>query len=355
MRILLVGGNGFIGSPLMRELHDSGHEVALFHRHADAGPAGTDLVRNEVVQIQGDRNRLSDYRIHLQRFSPEVIVDLILSSGEQARQLMTTVRGVAPRVVAISSMDVYRAWGVLHGVEPGPLEPLPLTEDSPLRTVRRLYAAETVRMMQSIFTWVDEQYDKIAVEEAILNDPVVSGTVLRLPMVYGPGDPLHRFFPLLKRCADGRSSILLPDDFAAWRGPRGYVENVAHAIALAATSDRADGRVYNICDEPTLPELDWQAMIAKQQRIVRQMNWHGRFVVLPRERTPKHLLLPGNAAQHVVATSARIRAELGYKELVEIEEAIQRTVAWERRNPPSTINLQQFDYDAEDAALAQVA
>jgi len=349
MRILLVGGNGFIGSPLMQELRGSGHQVAIFHRRADTGPAGADVVRNDVVQIQGDRNRLSDYRNQFQRFSPDVIVDLILSSGEQARQLMMTVRDVAPRVIAISSMDVYRAWGVLHGVEPGPLDPLPLTEDSPLRTVRRLYPPETVKMMQSIFTWVDEQYDKIAVEEAILNDPVVSGTVLRLPMVYGPGDPLHRFFPLLKRCADGRSSILLPDDFAAWRGPRGYVENVAHAIALAATSDQAAGRVYNICEEPTLPELDWQARIAKQ------MNWLGRFVVLPRERTPKHLLLPGNAAQHVVATSERIRTELGYKELVEIEEAIQRTAAWEQRNPPSTINLQQFDYDAEDAALAQVA
>src|ERR1700687_4886028 len=349
MRILLVGGNGFIGSPLMHELRGSGHQVAIFHRRADTGPAGADVVRNEVVRIQGDRNRLSDYRNQLQRFSPDVVVDLILSSGEQARQLMKTVHDVAPRVIAISSMDVYRAWGVLHGAEPGPLEPLPLSEDSPLRTVRRLYPPETVKMMQSIFSWVDEQYDKIAVEEAILNDPVVSGTVLRLPMVYGPGDPLHRFFPLLKRCADGRSSILLPDDFAAWRGPRGYVENVAHAIALAATSDQAAGRVYNICEEPSLPELDWQARIAKQ------MNWPGWFVVLPRERTPKHLLLPGNAAQHVVATSERIRTELGYKELVEIEEAIQRTAAWEQRNPPSTINLQQFDYDAEDAALAQVA
>src|ERR1035441_3005724 len=151
MRILLVGGNGFIGSPLMRELRDSGHEVALFHRHADAGPAGADVVRNQVVHIQGDRNRLSDYRNQFQRFSPDVIVDLILSSGEQARQLMTTVREVAPRVVAISSMDVYHAWGVLHGVEPGPLEPLPLTEDSPLRNVRRLYAPEPVKIMQGTF------------------------------------------------------------------------------------------------------------------------------------------------------------------------------------------------------------
>jgi nucleoside-diphosphate-sugar epimerase len=344
MRILLIGGNGFIGSPLMHELRGSGHEVAIFHRRADATPVGADVAR-----IQGDRNRLSDYRNQLQRFSPDVIIDLILSSGEQARQLMKTLREVARRVIALSSMDVYRAWGVLHGIEPGPLDPLPLTEDSPLRTVRRLYAPETVKMMQSIFTWVDEQYDKVAVEEAIMNDPVVSGTVLRLPMVYGPGDPLHRFFPLLKRFADRRSSILLPDDFAAWRGPRGYVENVAHAIALAATSDQAAGRVYNICEEPTLSELVWQTRIAKQ------LNWPGRFVVLPRERTPKHLLLLGNSAQHVVASSECIRTELRYKEQVEIEEAIQRTAAWEQRYPPSTINLQQFDYDAEDAALTNVA
>jgi nucleoside-diphosphate-sugar epimerase len=98
-------------------------------------------------------------------------------------------------------------------------------------------------MMQSIFSWVDEHYDKIAVEEAILNSAEISGTVLRLPMVYGPGDPLHRFFPLLKRFDDGRSSILFADDLAAWRGPRGYVENIAHAIALAATSKQAAGRV----------------------------------------------------------------------------------------------------------------
>src|SRR5713101_8049614 len=88
----------------------------------------------------------------------------------------------------------------------------------------------------------------------------------------------HRFFPLLKRFADGRSSILLPDDFASWRGPRGYVENVAHAIALAATSEQAAGRIYNICEEPSLSELEWQT------RITKQMNWPGKFVVLPRER-----------------------------------------------------------------------
>lgn len=344
MRILLIGGNGFIGLPLTRELSGTGHEVAILHRRAATNSLGAG-----VVEIQADRNQLSDYRSDLQRFSPDVIVDLILSSGEQTRQLMNVSRELTAHVVALSSMDVYRAWGVMLGTEPGPLEPLPILEDSPLRTARRFYSPETVKMLQGIFTWLDERYDKIAVEEAIMNATGVRGTVLRLPMVYGPRDPLHRFFPLMKRCADGRSSIILCNEFAAWRGPRGYVENVAHAIVLAATSDRASGRVYNVCEEPVLPELEWQTRIAKQ------MGWPGKFVLLPREKTPKHLLQPGNAAQQVVASSQRIRTDLLYEEPVEIEEAIRRTIAWEQRNPPGVINPEQFDYESEDAALTDTA
>ncbi|MBO0910481.1 MAG: NAD-dependent epimerase/dehydratase family protein [Acidobacteria bacterium] len=329
---------------MMSELRRLGHKVALFHRSADEAATAS-----EVVRIQGDRNRLQDYLIRLRRFSPDVVVDLILSSQEQARQLMSVANELSLRLIVISSMDVYRAWGVWHEVEPGPVEPLPITEDSPVRTVRTLYPRDTLKMLKSILTWVDEHYDKIAVEEAILSDPEVRATILRLPMVYGPGDPLHRFFPLLKRVTDKRPYVLLPDNLAAWRGPRGYVENIAHAIALAATSERAAGRTYNICEEPSLSELDWQRKIATQA------NWSGRMVVLPGERTPEHLRQTGNAAQHLVASSERIRAELGYTEVVEVDEAIRRTIAWERQNPPIAVNFKQFDYQAEDAALNATA
>ncbi len=43
--------------------------------------------------------------------------------------------GIAGRVLALRSYDVYRASGILHGIEPdGPLQPGPITEDSGLRT-----------------------------------------------------------------------------------------------------------------------------------------------------------------------------------------------------------------------------
>ena len=56
----------------------------------------------------------------------------------------------------------------------------------------------------------------------------------------------------------------------------------------------------------------------------------------------------------MVASSERIRAELRYTELVDIDEAIRRTIAWEQSNPPTTIDP-QLNYDAEDAALASRA
>ena len=201
-----------------------------------------------VQHILGDRRELEAHQTAFHAFAPEIVLDVILSSGRQAAALMHLFRGRARRVVAVSSMDAYRACGVLHGSEPGDLEPLPLTEDSPVRTVLRTYPPANIQTLQSVFGWLDDEYDKIPVEQAVLGDPKLPGTVLRLPMVYGPGDPLHRFFPLLKRIDDGRPAILFADDFAQWRGSKGYVENVGAAIALAAVSEKAAGRIYNVAE-----------------------------------------------------------------------------------------------------------
>jgi hypothetical protein len=41
------------------------------------------------------------------------------------------------------------------------------------------------------------------------------------------------YFTYIKRMDDGRPAILLDEAYARWRWARGYVENIAHAIALA--------------------------------------------------------------------------------------------------------------------------
>jgi nucleoside-diphosphate-sugar epimerase len=339
MRVLLIGGNGFIGQFVVAALKQQGHQLAVFHRGTTAAPAGVD-------EIRGDRHQLSASAEELRRFAPDLVIDLVMSSGPQATELMNIFRGVARRVVMLSSIDVYRAVGVLHGTESGPLQAVPLTEESELRRSLHPYPPESMQLLRKIFAWVTDDYDKIPAERIVMNDPELPGTVLRLPMVYGPGDPLHRFYPVVKRIADGRDHIIFADALAGWRSPRGYVKNVAAAIALAATDARAERRIYNVCEEPSFSELEWARKIASE------MGWKGEFVVLPAEHTPRHLLRPGNAAQHWTASSVRIRHELGYEEPVAIEDAIRQTIRWERENPPADGLPTQFDYAAEDAAVA---
>ena len=337
-RILLIGGNGFIGRFVVAALRQQGHALAVFHRGMAGAPGGVD-------EIRGDRNQLNASADELKRLAPDVVIDLILSSGGQAEELMNVFRGLTRRVLMLSSIDVYRAVGISHGTENGPLQHVPLTEESELRRSLYPYSPESLQVMGKIFPWVTNDYDKIPAERAVMNDPELPGTVLRLPMVYGPGDPLHRFYPVVKRIADRRGHIIFPDTLAGWHSPRGYVENVAAAIALAATDDRAARRIYNVCEEPAFSELEWARKIASQ------MQWEGKFVVLPVDRTPRHLLKPGNAAQNWTASSARIRRELRYKEPVATEEAIRRTIRWEQANSPDPDFLAQFAYAAEDEAI----
>lgn len=324
---------------MVAALQQQRHALAVFHRGTRVLPAG-------LEEIRGDRNQLSASAQELRRFAPDVVIDFVISSGPQAENLMNIFRGSARRVVMLSSMDVYRAVGISHGTENGPLQEVPLTEESELRRRLHPYPAENMQHLRKIFAWVTDDYDKIPAERAVMNDQKLPGTVLRLPMVYGPGDPLRRFYPVVKRILDGRRHIIFPETLAGWRSPRGYVENVGAAIALAAADDRATRRIYNVCEEPSFSELEWARMIAAE------MQWDGDFVMLPVERTPRHLLQPGNAAQHWTASSARIRQELGYQEPMPIQEAIRRTINWERDNPPAGALMAQFDYAAEDASLA---
>src|SRR5580692_11710245 len=273
MRILIIGGTGFIGRHVASLLMAEGHDLAVLTRN----PVSTTLP-GDVHHIVGDRRDLAATAPALRDFRPEIVVDCILSSGAQARTLMDVFRGIARRVVVLSSIDVYRALGVIYGTEDGPPDPVPLRETSPLRTRLQTYPPAQIDVLKRVFGWLDDDYDKIPVEREVLADPGRPGTVLRLPIVYGPGDHLHRMFPLVKRMDDHRRAILMQDNWANWRSPRGYVENVAAAIALAVIKDRATGQTYNVADAQSFSEIEWAALIAKVA------GWHGDLLAVPDDR-----------------------------------------------------------------------
>jgi nucleoside-diphosphate-sugar epimerase len=144
---------------------------------------------------------------------------------------------------------------------------------------------------------------------------------------------------------DERPAILLDDAEAKWRWTHGYVENVADAIALAVTDQRSAGQIYNVGEPFTFTMTEWVALIAKIA------GWQGRVVTVPHGRLPEPLRWNINAEQDIVVDSSRIRRELGYTERVEVEEALRRTIVWERANPPMDIDPRDFDYVVEDTFL----
>ena len=342
MKILVIGGTNFIGPPVVHRLSAMGHEVTVFHR----GKTTADLPQG-VNYIRGDRKNLSDFKSEFERISPHVVLDMIPFTEQDAKDLVNIFKGVAGRIVAISSQDVYRAYDVLRKLESGSPDPVPLNEDSPLRS--RLYPFRD--LLEKPFDRSDD-YEKILVEQVVMADPNLPGTILRLPMVYGPRDFRHRLFPYLQRMDDNRPAIVLEENIAQWRGPYGYVENVAEAIALAVTNERAAGRIYNVAEFSSVTEAE------RIRNIGRIAGWNGEVVVVPRTKMPESWDLPYNTDQHWVTDTTRIRQELGYSEPIPQDEALRQTIAWTRKHPPDEISKwaapELLDYTSEDAILASL-
>jgi nucleoside-diphosphate-sugar epimerase len=344
-RVLVVGGTVFVGPSVVRQLAEAGHRVAVFHR----GEHEIDLPES-VLHIHGDRTNIGDHRTDIAAFAPDTVVDMRAMTEADARSVAGAVRGIARRLVVVSSMDVYRAYGRLHGTEPGPPLAPPFDEGSPLREKLYVYREHTPAAIGERPPWLDE-YDKILVERVAMSDPGLAGTVIRFPMVHGERDGQRRFYPLWKRMADRRLFILMSEKSAAFRSSRTHVNNAAHAVALAATDDRAAGRIYNVGEPDALPWSEWALLIAKHT------TWGGQLVIRPSEEMPPHLRdsRPDVWDHHLVVDTTRIRRELGYREVVPRDEGLRRALAWYAETPPADPNVAgNLDYGAEDAALVTI-
>ena len=324
MRILVLGGTRFVGPFAVRRLAAEGHRVAIFHRGATEAE-----LPPTVKHVHGDFGRFGEHLDALRAFSPDVVVDLV-PYVDKAGRGVAHFAGVAERAVVLSSGDVYRAFARLLGSEPGDPDPVPLTEASPLRTGPSPDLAAGI------------DYDNLEVERA-LQSAELPVTVLRLAVVYGPGDPYNRLGGYVRRMDDRREVILLEERVAPWRWSREYVANVAAAIAAVVADPRSAGRVYNVAPTTTLTEEQWVRAIAAA------VGWRGEIVRVPSEVLPDAMRLGIDVRQEIVMDSLRIRRELGFEPPVGLEEGLRRTVEWTRRTPVAVP-----DYAAEDAALAKV-
>ncbi len=336
MRVLIIGGTAFIGPHVVRSLVSSGHEVTIFHR----GEHEPELPRSvRHVHSLSAAFPVLNFPAELVLWKPDVVLHMVALGERDAEAAVGAFTGVARRLVVPSSGDVYNSYGVLLGSEGAITGTDLLGEESPLRN--NLYPYR--KMAKGPDDWI-YNYEKLLVEQVVMGSPELAGTILRLPAVYGPGDSRHGSSAHLKRMDDGRPAILLDENQALWRWSHGYVENVAAAITLAITDDRASGRIYNVGEESVPTTAERVRLLAKQ------VGWTGQIVTLPRASLPPHLRDAYHYSQDLAYDTSRIRSELGYKETVSVDEGLRRTIAWLRAQPPA-LDAAQYDYAAEDAAL----
>ncbi len=320
MKILFIGGTNFMGAYAVKILISQGHDVCVFHRGEHDNLDGCAAKR-----IIGDRDNLKSYKSEFAAFAPEVIIHMISHSDEHASALMEVAEGLVDRVVVISSGNIYRAFEIATAPGPSKILDTPLTEESPLRLSPL------------------EGDNKNAVENRVMSHPTISGTILRMPMVFGPQDSQHRLSVCLRRMDDERPVIILEKGIDAWKACRGYVENIAHAIALAATNDNSRGQIYNVADSYALTEKEWL------EKIATIVDWKGEIKMLEGEQLPKHLVSNINSAQNMDLNTNKIRNHLGYTDIIGLEKALEKTIEWERQNLPDT-DIEE-EYNAEDEVL----
>jgi nucleoside-diphosphate-sugar epimerase len=264
----------------------------------------------------------------------DVIVHMIAGSYADAAVAVDAFTYYAGRAVVASSLDVYRAFGGLLGKEDTSPSAHPLDESAPLRQSEYIYGDQRERLEV-------EQAFRIEAERLPL-------TILRLPFMYGPDDPRHRFFPHVKRIDDGRPFIPLEPAYGNFRMTHAYVENVAHAFVRAIETPHPTGvplRIYNV-GEPRTPTT-----AERLHDFARAVAYKGKVVVVPRDRCPAHLVKSGDLRHDIVLDDSAIRRDLGYKEVVPPDEAFRRTIAWQRTVCPLSCGVSEFDYSAEDALL----
>jgi hypothetical protein len=125
--ILLLSGTGFIGSPLVAELA-SVHSVTVFHR------GETEPEIPNVRHVHGAADSMLERMDSLIQPRPDVVVDMVPYLRKSDEHAFLHFRGIASRGIVISSVDVYRAFARLWRSEPGDPDPVPLSEDAPLRS-----------------------------------------------------------------------------------------------------------------------------------------------------------------------------------------------------------------------------
>ena len=325
MKVLIVGGTGFISGQIAEKAAAAGHEVVLFNRGMRDPAAPYDV-------INGDAKDLKVFKADLLAAKPDVVVHCVAYNDKQANDLVSVFEGTKTHLIALSSADSYEAFQRLNRGEEA---------DQPVRET-----AETSKTRHYLKRMGISDYDKNLMTEALLDAhkaSKVEATVFRVPMVYGPGDHqyAYRHGNIIKHIVDGKTDIVMSSTDQSQMFTYGYVENVAAAIVHSFGRAEVKGEVYNLGDDDVRTQRRWAEMYAEQA------GHTFKFRILPPELTGG---ANDDAPRNFIMDNSKFRADTGFTDPVDLKEAVKRTYDWAVAHPEALAKV-RVDY-AGDKSLA---
>ncbi|HEY0347904.1 MAG TPA: NAD-dependent epimerase/dehydratase family protein [Pyrinomonadaceae bacterium] len=193
MRILILGGTGFIGPFQVKYALSRGHQVTVFNR----GRTHPGELPKEVEQLIGDRNGQLDA---LKGRKWDVVIDNPTTLPSWVRDAAKILKGNVDRYVFVSTLSVYaeRSWPGMD--ENGPLaqydgpDPMKWTVEALHNSTQALYAPLKVLSEKETQKWFPGKF-----------------VIIRPGLIVGPGDESDRFTYWPVRVARG-GEVLAPGD-----------------------------------------------------------------------------------------------------------------------------------------------
>jgi nucleoside-diphosphate-sugar epimerase len=313
-QVLVTGATGFVGSTLCRTLVSRGYAVrAAMRQNIVDGPATTGMAIFPIGEMGSDttwRHALHGCdavvhlaaRVHVMRDrSSNPLAAFRAVNVDATRQLLKqAAESGVRRFVFLSTIKVNGEMSVgkpfRESDPPAPLDPYAISK------------------------W---EAEKAVID--LCNRAGMEFTILRPPLVYGPGVG-GNFARLLKAVDRG-----VPLPFGALRNRRSliYVENLADLIAVSLGDSVAAGKTYLVSDDDvSTPELIRRTAVAlgKQARLISVPLWLLRIGAGILGRASDYERLAGDLA---IDPSA-VRGELGWAPPFEMSQALAATAAWYR-------------------------
>ena len=320
-RILVVGGTGPTGPPIVNKFLAAGSEVSIFH--SGAHPAEFD---GPVERILGNARDRDDIRTKIGSREWDIAVCMY----GRLRTLAEELTGKTARLVGITGQPVYL------GSQPPTPEgriPLPVPEFAPRQYDAKNYTGKVAAGEDQLF----EQHGRGDFEVVIL----------RYPGVYGPRTPMNHEWAVVKRILDRRPFMILPHDGVTYF-QRGYAENLARLVFLAATRSEAAGEAFNAGDERVI------SCRAVAEVIIDELDAEMELVGVPAPYCRGVFPLAEKSNQ--ILDMSKARTLLGYRDVVDPETATRATARHLHAHPPTEKDLYaagtgRFDYEREDGIV----